>query len=130
MEQPAGIGQLDIMFYRDVGVVAELKREPQEEKKGYREVECKRLTKGTKQVLERCDTRHYRSIMPEHVTTIYEYCGVEARTVKKVNGVWVTVDVYTADEDEKRRERIYNRFATPSNYVPLSMPTQSHLRTR
>ena len=117
MEQPAGIGRLDIMFYRDVGIIAKLRQEPQEEKKGYREVECKRLTKGTKRALEQCDTRHYRSIMPEHVTTIYEYglaflgpyCGVEARTVKKMNGVWVTVDVYTADEDEKQREHIYCR---------------------
>ncbi len=117
MEVDAGDGRTDMVFYRDEGVVLELKRFPRKKKKGYRDQERLQLSNGTKEALEECDTRYCRSIMPENVTTIYEYglaflgpyCGVEARILKKVNGIWVTDGVYTAGEDEKRRQRMYCR---------------------
>ncbi len=115
MEVGTGLGRADIVFYNEVGFVAEVKRFSHNKKEGYRDQERKLLSSGTKEALLQCDTRHYLSTMPEHVNTIYEYglaflgpyCGVEARILKKENGTWVTDSVYTADEDEKRRQRTY-----------------------
>jgi len=115
MEVGAGLGRADIVFYKEEGVVVEVKRFSHDKKEGYRDQERIQLSGGTKEALSQCDTRHYRLTMPEHVNTVYEYglafvgpyCAVEARVLKKVNGTWVTNLVYTAEEDEKRRQRTY-----------------------
>jgi hypothetical protein len=111
MEIGAGLGY--IVFYNEVGVVVEMKRFSHGKKEGYRDQEHKQLSNGTKEALLQCDTRHHRSMMPERVNTVYEYglaflgpyCAVEARVLKKVDGTWITNRVYTAEEDEKRRQR-------------------------
>jgi len=73
MEVGAGLGQADIVFYNEVGVIVEVKRFSQDKKEGYRDQERKLLSIGTKEALLQCDTHHYRSMMPEQVNTIYEY---------------------------------------------------------
>lgn len=86
-----------------------------DKKEGYRDQERKQLSSGTKEALLQCDTCHYCLTMPEHVNIVYEYglaflgpyCAVEARVLKKVNGTWVTDRVYTAEEDERRRQYTY-----------------------
>lgn len=117
MEAGAGAGRADVVFYGNVGVVVEFKRFEYPKKEGYRDTELLKLSDGTRQALEQCDMRHYCSVMPKHITTIYEYalaflgpyCGVEARTLEKKNEVWLITSVYAADEDEVRRQRTYCR---------------------
>jgi hypothetical protein len=118
MEIVAGDGRSDMIFYQnESGIIIEVKRLPHTKKEGYRDVGRVLLSHEPKKALQQCDTRHYRAIMPEGVTTICEYglaflgpyCGVEARIVERVGGKWVTGVEYTAEEDEERRKDIYCR---------------------
>ena len=67
MEVGAGLGRADIVFYNEVGVIVEVKRFSHDKKEGCRDQERKLLSIGTKEASLPCDTRHYRSMMPEQV---------------------------------------------------------------
>ena len=117
MEATAGAGRTDMSFWNEkTGTINEVKRIEYWEKAGYRDThERKLLTKAAKEALDQCDTRHYRAILPDTVTTVCEYglaflgpyCGIEARRLERVGEKWVVKETYTAEEDEVRRKDAY-----------------------
>jgi len=120
--QVGGIGRLDLILQRmrdTTGVIQEHKRvrlTKKDKKEGYGKSQSERLTNMAEKAMEQLEMKQYRASMRPHVTKIHEYglaflgpyCAILGRSLERKPGEqWVIVDSYDADEDEKRRDRLY-----------------------
>jgi hypothetical protein len=129
VECRAGSGCLDLIIQHMAnrhGSIQEYKRvwpSAKEKGGGYGDSQRTRLTKAASKAIVELDARSYRGRIRDHVTELREYgvaflgpyCAVEARLIKrKPGGQWEVKELYTADQDEARREQLYGVAPGPS----------------
>jgi hypothetical protein len=120
VERCAGIGRLDLIFYRgDEAAIQEHKRMALSEKdkrSGYGDPQRERLTKEAEKGLTQIEVKGYRARLPDQVTKLREfgiaflgpYCAIVGRSFKrKAGGQWKIRKTYIAERNERHRGQLY-----------------------
>jgi hypothetical protein len=120
VERCSGIGRLDLILYRvDEAIIQAHKRiklSDKDKRSGYGGPICQRLTKAAEDGLRQLEVKGYRAGLATDVVKLREfgiaflgpYCAIVGRSLKRQpGGQWKIQKSYTAERNEKYRDRLY-----------------------
>jgi hypothetical protein len=122
VDRYSGVGCLDLIIQQMGGnhaIIQEhkhIKFSKKDKTEGYGESQRKQLTKIAEKALTQIETKHYCTMIRDHVTELCKlglaflgpYCAVEGHLLRRDHGgQWTIWKVYTTEQDEARRAEMY-----------------------
>ena len=121
VEQCFGIGRLDLrLLSDDEAIIHEYKRinlKKKDKESGYGDSQRKWLSKAAEKGLRQIKVKGYRARLPDQVTHLREfgiaflgpYCAIMGHSLEREPGEqWRILKLYTAERNERHRNRLYN----------------------